>query len=376
MIRAEVVFLSGGEIQDELEEAEQSHELQEGRLENAGRAEMLKAINEMSRAEALLNGEDTARALVSERAALAALQRAFDRQRYFLRTMAERSRIDPARRLTGDATGSPPSHAGFGRDSWIGRCGPARPGPRSGGVCRERRCLAARADCEGRLRRSGIERVAANGRHAVAGSDARGTKRRDPRRHGRTRRPWSRAVRRVATGARGEHPSRVVVRRATGWEAALRLAELLRLTAVGIALLCWLRSSGHRRAGAPRRRRRGRRPLAHEMAGSRRTGPETTVGEEAERLARQLSEALAAVRIHVVPAGEAVPCDALQPCVVITEGAAVAVPDDSKRACFDRPGWQHAVAERGASPALDSARPSRGASHRPRLDGVGGLSRP
>jgi hypothetical protein len=108
MVRAEVVFLSGGEIQDEVEEAEQSHELQEGRLENAGRAEMLKAINEMSRAEALLNGGDTARALVSERAALAALQRAFDRRRYFLRTMAERSRIDPARRLTGDATAARP----------------------------------------------------------------------------------------------------------------------------------------------------------------------------------------------------------------------------------------------------------------------------
>jgi hypothetical protein len=108
MVRAEVVFLSGGEIQDEIEEAEQSHELQEGRLENAGRAEMLRAINEMSRAEALLNSGDTARALVSERAALGALQRAFDRRRYFVRTMTERSHIDPARRLTGDATGARP----------------------------------------------------------------------------------------------------------------------------------------------------------------------------------------------------------------------------------------------------------------------------
>jgi hypothetical protein len=102
MVRAEVVFLSGGEVADEVEEAEQSHELQEGRLENAGRAEMLKAINEMSRAEAHLNAGDTTRALVSERAALAALQRAFDRRRYFLRTLAERSRIDPTRRLSGD----------------------------------------------------------------------------------------------------------------------------------------------------------------------------------------------------------------------------------------------------------------------------------
>jgi hypothetical protein len=102
MVRAEVVFLSGGEVQDEVEEAEHAHELQEGRLENAGRAEMLRAINEMSRAEARLNAGDANGALVFERAALAALQRAFDRRRYFLRTLGERSRIDPARRLTGD----------------------------------------------------------------------------------------------------------------------------------------------------------------------------------------------------------------------------------------------------------------------------------
>jgi hypothetical protein len=102
MVRAEVVFLSGSEVQDEVEEAEHSHELQEGRLENAGRAEMLRAINEMSRAEARLNAGDASGALVFERNALAALQRAFDRRRYFLRTLAERSRIDPTRRLTGD----------------------------------------------------------------------------------------------------------------------------------------------------------------------------------------------------------------------------------------------------------------------------------
>ena len=102
MVRSEVVFLSGGEVQDEVAEAEHSHELQEGRLENAGRVEMLRAINDMSRAEALLNGGDTAGALVFERSALAALQRAFDRRRYFLRTTPERSRIDPSRRLSGD----------------------------------------------------------------------------------------------------------------------------------------------------------------------------------------------------------------------------------------------------------------------------------
>ena len=55
MVRAEVVFLGGGEIEDEVEEAAQSDELAEGRLQNTGRAEMLRAINAMSRAEAQLN---------------------------------------------------------------------------------------------------------------------------------------------------------------------------------------------------------------------------------------------------------------------------------------------------------------------------------
>ena len=109
MVRSEVVFLSGGEVQDEVEEAAHSHEVQEGRLENAGRAEMLRAINEMSRAEARLNAGDAAGALVFERSALAALQRAFDRRRYFLRTLPERSRIDASRRLTGDRRDARPS---------------------------------------------------------------------------------------------------------------------------------------------------------------------------------------------------------------------------------------------------------------------------
>ena len=102
MVRAEVVFLGGGEIQDEVEEAAHSHELAEGRLENSGRAEMLRAINAMSRAEAHLNDGRLKEALPIEREALAHLERALDRRRYFLRTMPDRSRIDVTRRLTGD----------------------------------------------------------------------------------------------------------------------------------------------------------------------------------------------------------------------------------------------------------------------------------
>jgi hypothetical protein len=102
MVRAEVVFLSGGEVQDEVEEAAHSHELSEGRLENQGRAEMLRAINFMSRAEAQLNEGRGTEALVFERQALASLERALDRRRYFLRTLPDRSRIDTTRRLTGE----------------------------------------------------------------------------------------------------------------------------------------------------------------------------------------------------------------------------------------------------------------------------------
>jgi len=102
MVRAEVVFLGGGEVEDELEEAAKSDELTEGRLQNTGRAEMLRAINAMSRAEAQLNDGRAEDALVFERQALASLERALDRRRFFLRTLPDRSRIDVTRRLTGD----------------------------------------------------------------------------------------------------------------------------------------------------------------------------------------------------------------------------------------------------------------------------------
>lgn len=102
MVRAEIVFLGGGDVHDEVEEAAHSHEIAEGRLENTGRAEMVRAINFMSRAEALLNDGNAVEALVLERQALRSLELAFDRRRYFLRTLPDRSRIDITRRLTGN----------------------------------------------------------------------------------------------------------------------------------------------------------------------------------------------------------------------------------------------------------------------------------
>jgi hypothetical protein len=101
MVRAEFVFLMGGEVQDEVEEAAHAHDLVEGRLENEGQAALLGATRAMSRAEARLTAGDTAGALVAEREALRLLRQAFDRRRFLLRPVAERARLDPARRLQG-----------------------------------------------------------------------------------------------------------------------------------------------------------------------------------------------------------------------------------------------------------------------------------
>ncbi len=101
MVRAEFVFLMGGEVQDEVEEAAHAHDLVEGRLENEGQAALLGATRAMSRAEARLTAGDTAGALVAERDALRLLRQAFDRRRFLLRPVAERARLDPARRLQG-----------------------------------------------------------------------------------------------------------------------------------------------------------------------------------------------------------------------------------------------------------------------------------
>ena len=102
MVRAEFVFMLGGEVEDEEVEAAQSTELQEGRLANRGQRDLRAATIAMSQAEKLLTGADTAGALSAERAAVAALQRAFTRDRYILRALATRTELDLQRRLTGN----------------------------------------------------------------------------------------------------------------------------------------------------------------------------------------------------------------------------------------------------------------------------------
>ena len=101
-VRANFVFLMGGQVEDEEQEAEQSHEIQEGRLENSARREINTAIQYMSHAEQALVAVDSGKALPPAKSAVDALQRAFGRNRYFLRTLPVRSRVDPSRRLSGD----------------------------------------------------------------------------------------------------------------------------------------------------------------------------------------------------------------------------------------------------------------------------------
>lgn len=101
MVRANFIFLLGGHVEDEVVEAEQSHEIQEGRLENTARQEISRAVNLMTAAEMGLTAVNTGEALPPARAAVQALQVAFGRNRYLLRSLAVQSRIDPSRRLTG-----------------------------------------------------------------------------------------------------------------------------------------------------------------------------------------------------------------------------------------------------------------------------------
>ncbi|HXW06047.1 MAG TPA: hypothetical protein VD833_12495 [Vicinamibacterales bacterium] len=101
-VRANYVFLLGGHVEDEEEEAEHSHEIQEGRLQHSARRDIDLAIQHMSRTELALATVSTASALAHARAAVQALQRAFGRSRYILRSLAVRSRLDPSRRLVGE----------------------------------------------------------------------------------------------------------------------------------------------------------------------------------------------------------------------------------------------------------------------------------
>lgn len=101
-VRANFIFLLGGEVEDEEVEAETSHEIQEGRLANQARREIVNATVLMGRVERELAAVAARQALPPAQEAVKALQRAFGHSRYLLRALPSRVRIDPARRLSGD----------------------------------------------------------------------------------------------------------------------------------------------------------------------------------------------------------------------------------------------------------------------------------
>jgi hypothetical protein len=112
-VRAEFVFMMGGELEDiageaagtldlnEVAEAEAEGDLLAGRQQNRGRVEMMRAIRAMSRASASLTETNLDQALRDERAALDNLMSAFSRSRFILRALTQRERIDLERRLSG-----------------------------------------------------------------------------------------------------------------------------------------------------------------------------------------------------------------------------------------------------------------------------------
>lgn len=108
-VRAEFVFLMGGEVVDEVEEAAHSHEVEAGRLDNSGQQELLEAVRQMARAEQRLTDADLEEALPYEYRALNALQAAFGKARYFMRTLPAKVAIDLTRRGTGDLDLADPS---------------------------------------------------------------------------------------------------------------------------------------------------------------------------------------------------------------------------------------------------------------------------
>ena len=115
-VRAEFVFMLGGELADapdvassmtdlnEEAEAEGESDILAGRNANAGHIALLRAIRAMSRAAASLTTADLELALPQERAALTQLESAFSHTRILLRALSTRERLDLSRRLTGVLT--------------------------------------------------------------------------------------------------------------------------------------------------------------------------------------------------------------------------------------------------------------------------------
>jgi len=115
-VRAEFVFMLGGELADapdasasltelnEEAEAEGEADILAGRNANAGHIALLRAIRAMSLAAASLTTAGVDAALPHERTALTNLESAFSHSRILLRALTTRERLDLTRRLTGTLT--------------------------------------------------------------------------------------------------------------------------------------------------------------------------------------------------------------------------------------------------------------------------------
>jgi len=115
-VRAEFVFMLGGELADAPDVAASMTEINEeteaagesdilaGRNANAGHIALLRAIRAMSRAAASLTVANLDPALPEERTALTQLESAFSHTRILLRALSTRERLDLSRRLTGVLT--------------------------------------------------------------------------------------------------------------------------------------------------------------------------------------------------------------------------------------------------------------------------------
>lgn len=112
----------------------------------------------------------------------------------------------------------------------------------------------------------------------------------------------------------------------------MRFAGLLRLTAIGIVLLCWLDPPVIVSPIPPVvvdtavvHSPRDDRPAAD-------VAP-ATIADARAATVRDLADGLGpngSLRVHDVMAGDRVPCDTTDPCVIVTDGASVTLPPDRK----------------------------------------------
>ena len=113
-VRAEFVFMMGGELADEPlpeddpntlhenAEAEGESDILDGRGANRGRLALVRAVRAMSAVVTLLNEGNVPDALPRERTALKELEQAFSHTRIILRALTQAERLDLTRRMTGE----------------------------------------------------------------------------------------------------------------------------------------------------------------------------------------------------------------------------------------------------------------------------------